>query len=65
MTETLESYRETLATIAHLADQAANGAANAPVTELADAAEAPSCIRKVFRYACSRKPRKLQSRSIR
>jgi hypothetical protein len=46
MTETLESYRETLATIAHLADQAANGAANAPVTELADAAEAPSCIPK-------------------
>jgi hypothetical protein len=38
------NYRETLVEISRLAEQAVNGNADAPDTELVGAAEAPSCI---------------------
>jgi hypothetical protein len=44
MTETLDIDRETLIEISRLAEQAVNGNADAPDTELVSAAEAPSCI---------------------
>jgi hypothetical protein len=46
MTETLDNYRETLVEISRLAEQAVNGNADAPDTELVSATEAPSCIPK-------------------
>lgn len=46
MTETLDSYRKTLTTIGRLAEQAVDGTADAPDTEMHGATEAPSCIPK-------------------